>query len=218
MNSEVMRNLTSIVTGAIKGEVLSLEDVSSIKDALADNPGDYFTTGLPIEVIENYQNDDEYSDSYLTEELGFSPNNISDSDRADYVRARVFSDIADPDPDFAPAFMCLELELPNQAHAYIFYTVTGHSFSGIEVELFGIYSEVDQFRSAARGRYLLDDEIAKPEDLITQLPDSFVLQNWERELDKNAHKLDTGEDALRSRYRSMMATEITLGKSEDTDD
>lgn len=175
--NELQDVIDRIVAAAHKGVKPSNEDIEILKNDWDDIFGrtDYVTNGLPFDTIQSLLNDHS-----LAEYQGIDLQEITDQLRLEYARERLASEASDFDADICPAFLSGTISSTGGLDAWVFFSVTGYSFSGIDVSFEGVHLSEESFRKVARNRgYLLTDEIGLAEDTIEFVTDQQILDCWE---------------------------------------
>ena len=178
LTNELQDAIDRLVTAAHQGITPGDDDIETLRNDWDDIFGrtDYVTNGLPFGTIQSRLNDDDLADYQ-----GIDIQEITNELRVEYARERLASEASDFDADCCPAFRAGTIRSSTGLDAWVFFSVTGYSFSGIEVSFEGVYPSEDSFRKGTRSMgYLLTDEIGSAEDTIEFVTDRQILDCWEK--------------------------------------
>ena len=122
----------------------------------------------------------------MADHLGFDDEDykrITDDDRLQYART-VLRDVGGIlDADLHPGLLALTLT-DGDGEIVLGYTITGYSFSGIEVRMIGYgLTEHDLVKHLSTEYILIDDDFHNDKDDTlskARFPDELILKHWEK--------------------------------------
>ena len=155
------------------------DDIETIRNDWEDDifgRTDYITNGISLDSLQS-----RFNDQNLSESEGVELDEITDESRIDFARERIVVESSDFDSDFSPAFRGGIIKSTNGFDAWIVFSVTGYSFSGIDISFEGVFTSEDAFRNSVRkGGALLTDEVDTIEGTKKLVSDKDILALWER--------------------------------------
>lgn len=169
--------LDRLVACARKGGTQKSDDIQILIEKWDDifSRTEYITNSIDLASIECRLNDND-----LADHLGVESDQITDNNRIDYARDLIVSQTSDFDADFSPAYRGGVIQSSSGVEALVVYSVTGYSFSGIDISFEGVFSSEEYFRETTRSknRYLTD-EIRSPEETKKYITDEDILEAWD---------------------------------------
>lgn len=168
-----------VVAAIHKGIEPDDADIETIRNDWEDDifgRTDYITNRISLESLQS-----QFNDQYLSESEGIEIEEINDSKRIDFARERIVVETSDFDSDFSPAFRGGIIKSTDELDAWIVFSVTGYSFSGIEISFEGFFTSEEAFRASERGGGdLLTDEVDTMDGTKKFVSDEDILAIWER--------------------------------------
>lgn len=167
-----------VVAAVHKGVEPADEDIDAIRNDWEDDifgRTDYITNGISLDNLQS-----RFNDQNLSESEDIELDEITDESRIDFARERIVVESSDFDSDFSPAFRGGIIKSTNGFDAWIVFSVTGYSFSGIDISFEGVFTSEDAFRKSVRkGGTLLTDEVDTIEGTKKLVSDQDILAIWE---------------------------------------
>jgi hypothetical protein len=135
---------------------------------------DHITVGVPVTSIELSCNDAELAAS-------IDQNEITDALRIKFAREKLASECVGHDADISPGFRGAEIMSSNGQRAWVVFTITGYSFTDIDIELFGIFTDLEALTERMRkDSYVRADKIGDADDTVAWITDTQILKLWSR--------------------------------------
>jgi hypothetical protein len=106
---------------------------------------DFIAVGFSLNSIKNRLSDQDLSDCD-----GSSLNEITNADRIAYARQLLERETVTFDADFTPSFFGAEIKSTDGVGALLVFSVTGYSFSDLDVNCYGVFQSLDDFERGAR--------------------------------------------------------------------
>lgn len=168
-----------VVVAIHKGVQPANDDIETIRNDWEDDifgRTDYITNRISLDSLQS-----QFNDQYLSESEGIEIEEITDGKRIDFARERIVVETSDFDSDFSPAFRGGIIKSTDGLDGWIIFSVTGYSFSGIDISFEGFFTSEEAFRAAERGGGdLLTDEVDTIEGTEKFVSDKDILAIWER--------------------------------------
>lgn len=178
LKNQLQDAIDRLIRAAHQAIPASDEDIHILRNNWGDifSRTDYVTSGIPFGIIQSRLNDNDLAVSQVID-----IEEISNEQRIDHARERLASEASDFDADYCPGFRAGSIRSTEGIDALVVFSVTGYSFSKIDVSFEGVHTSEEKFRERARGLgYFLADEIGSANDTKALVTDQEILDRWEK--------------------------------------